>query len=131
MAFPYLALAAVLLHRGCGQGNSGGGVSTRCQRAGGVRKTRRHLCVDARGLQRHGKALLDRRPRRPLGKPQRRRALGLLDEFGLRRLAVDGVEQVLGIRPDERRVGKEGVSNCRSRWWAVYLKQKKNTKYRY
>src|SRR3546814_5532572 len=63
----------------------------------GVRKTRRHLCVDARGLQRHGKALLDRRPRRPLGKPQRRRALGLLDEFGLRRLAVDGVEQVLGI----------------------------------
>src|SRR3546814_15326954 len=64
MAFPYLALAAVLLHRGCGQGNSGGGVSTRCQRAGGVRKTRRHLCVDARGLQRHGKALLERRDRK-------------------------------------------------------------------
>src|SRR3546814_16025469 len=31
-------------------------------------------------------------------------------------VAADGVEHALGLRSEERRVGKECVSTCRSRW---------------
>src|SRR3546814_19782938 len=30
------------------------------------------------------------------------------------------------FRSEERRVGKEGVSKCRSRWWPYHSKKKKN-----
>src|SRR3546814_20891364 len=32
-------------------------------------------------------------------------------------LSADGMADRLGIRPEERRVGKEWVRTCRSRWW--------------
>src|SRR3546814_12277332 len=32
-----------------------------------------------------------------------------------------------GGRSEERRVGKEGVSTCRFRWWPVHEKKKKST----
>src|SRR3546814_12911967 len=31
------------------------------------------------------------------------------------------------VRSEERRVGEEGVSTCRSRWWQSQSKKKKNT----
>src|SRR3546814_16639613 len=34
-------------------------------------------------------------------------------------------------RSEERRVGKECVSTCRSRWWPYHSKKKKKTKYKY
>src|SRR3546814_15841419 len=36
------------------------------------------------------------------------------------------VDQREQNRSEERRVGKEGVSQCRFRWWAATLKKKKN-----
>src|SRR3546814_15551284 len=35
--------------------------------------------------------------------------------------------RVGGVRSEERRVGKEGVSTCRSRWSPYHLKNKKTT----
>src|SRR3546814_13081466 len=35
----------------------------------------------------------------------------------IHRLRLEGADGVVGIRSDERRVGKEWVSTCRSRWW--------------
>src|SRR3546814_20102849 len=32
------------------------------------------------------------------------------------------------MRSEERRVGKEGVSTCRSRWWRYHSKKKKDNK---
>src|SRR3546814_18920043 len=47
-------------------------------------------------------------------------AEGLASRFPIRELAVMGFFEVLphlfGIRSEERRVGKECVSTCRSRW---------------
>src|SRR5216110_3670855 len=37
-----------------------------------------------------------------------------------------GKDLVARTRSEERRVGKECVSVCRSRWWPYQLKQKKN-----
>src|SRR6184192_4764182 len=34
------------------------------------------------------------------------------------------------VRSEERRVGKEGQSTCRSRWWPVHQKKKKEKKKR-
>src|SRR3546814_19075382 len=34
----------------------------------------------------------------------------------------------IGDRSEERRVGKESVSTCRSRWYPYHYKQKKKTK---
>src|SRR3546814_16713318 len=44
---------------------------------------------------------------------------------GDRRQAAD---QDLFHRPEERRVGKECVSTCRSRWWTYHKKTNKNHK---
>src|SRR5690606_8878065 len=88
MACPYLALAAVLLHSGRGQGNSGGAASAPGGLAG---EARGYLRVDSRSLERHGEALFDRGSRRTLREAHRRRSLRLLDQFLLRRLAVRGV----------------------------------------
>src|SRR3546814_13456371 len=47
--------------------------------------------------------------------------------FGQRDMAVEDVERALGTeRSEERRVGKECVSTCRSRW-SPYHSKKKNT----
>src|SRR3546814_21185992 len=43
-----------------------------------------------------------------------------LDDFGKRRIAID--------RTEERRVGKECVSTCRSRWSPYHEKKNKNKK---
>src|SRR3546814_12162993 len=37
----------------------------------------------------------------------------------------DGKEKLLSLRSEERRVGKECVSTCRS-WWSPYHENKKN-----
>src|SRR3546814_14367988 len=39
----------------------------------------------------------------------------------------DTRELVVPHRSEERRVGKEGVSTCRSRWWPSDSKKNKNT----
>src|SRR3546814_18622030 len=36
---------------------------------------------------------------------------------------VDGLSETLGKRSAERRVGKEGVSTCRPRWWPDHSKK--------
>src|SRR3546814_16681104 len=54
-------------------------------------------------------------------------AAAVLDQFrsGLRTtVAGEGVRQV-AVRSEERRVGKECVSTCRSRWAPDHLKKKK------
>src|SRR3546814_19920193 len=40
----------------------------------------------------------------------------VIQRFGI----VPHVAYQLGWRSDERRVGKEGVSTCRSRWWPCH-----------
>src|SRR3546814_11186761 len=58
--------------------------------------------------------------------------IGRMDAAVMRRL-VDAVAETLAAmgvdaRSEERRVGKECVRRCRSRWWLSHYKQKKNTK---
>src|SRR3546814_19757540 len=64
-------------------------------------------------------------------------ALGVVQQFGGRRAAVAGRQQVIasveavvhaldGDRSEERRVGKECVSTCRSRWSPYHYKKTHN-----
>src|SRR3546814_11284050 len=41
---------------------------------------------------------------------------------------ADGVVALWAGRSEERRVGKEGVGTCRSRWWPYSYKKNKNRK---
>src|SRR3546814_15681208 len=43
--------------------------------------------------------------------------------------SVAGAALDLGLRSEERRVGKECVSTCRSRWSPYHLKKKKQKQY--
>src|SRR3546814_14101082 len=54
------------------------------------------------------------------------------DSFALLRQAITHPARAISklTRSEERRVGKECVSTCRSRWWSDYLK-KKNTRKTY
>src|SRR3546814_20353380 len=40
--------------------------------------------------------------------------------------AANGKLEIAQRRSEERRVGKEGVSTCRSRWWPYHEKKNKN-----
>src|SRR3546814_12535557 len=51
--------------------------------------------------------------------------LDLLEEIDGRHLAKEAQRQRVG-RSEERRVGKEGVSTCRSRWSPYHEKKKKD-----
>src|SRR3546814_12570964 len=58
--------------------------------------------------------------------PERYQRLGLSENDLLRHIAWDmGALEVAQARSDERRVGKECVSTCRSRW-SPYPNKKKN-----
>ena len=62
------------------------------------REARDHLHVlEARGLQRHGKASLDCRSRCLVGKPHLGRALRLLAQIGDGLGAVGGIELLVGV----------------------------------
>src|SRR3546814_15510811 len=60
------------------------------------------------------------------------RSLGLLMNFG-QETFKQGVKRVVNnhkpVRSEERRVGKECVSTCRSRWSPYHSKKKKHTQY--
>src|SRR3546814_16441245 len=94
----------------------------------------RHLC------QRHAdRTRRDRQRRWPLWHPGRRsrrarpradrlRAEGLMLEYILRLLILLPIVggMAWGSRPEERRVGKGGVSTCRSRWSPYHSNHKNN-----
>src|SRR3546814_16875865 len=89
-----------------------------------------HLPEDERGAFEHTRlpelkqqlmaltrALTDAGEDRDAGVPLDRRADQLHDQDGL---ADTGPAEHGGLRSEERRVGKECVSTCRSRWWPYH-----------
>src|SRR3546814_19339715 len=49
---------------------------------------------------------------------------GALVQIAAATLMGMGLAWILDWRSEERRVGKEGVSTCRSRWWPYHYKKK-------
>src|SRR3546814_15425050 len=57
-----------------------------------------------------------------LGPPQACRLLYLAPDLGAAGKGEEAHTRILqqGLRPEERRVGKECVRKCRSRWWPYH-----------
>src|SRR3546814_16582915 len=68
----------------------------------------------------------------PAGVPEAagagQRVPGPLLHAGSRRGGYPAADPALRLRSEERRVGKEVVSTCRSRWSPYYYKKKRNEK---